>query len=612
MKYSQSPSEPPPTPTPPTPKPLTAQPVQSPHKPLSYSPKYYNYEGGTPCPGNPAPLAFLTFFIIVELYYSTILFSGCPIGGSGTTPLKRFYPDASGESDIFTNDYHAFSVLFYTIPLIPLAYANRANPSVLARLVQTITFIILTMSGLIIGMKDKLAANEFSFAIYLNIALITLANLAIKNVTPSNPNLSPFSPAKKATLFTVVLNFFYFFLMNLGRRNKFNDYEVVTSGTSGFAWISADLLFTALVGVFAVRYGNNSDNVNFAKATVLVMILAELYNRFWAYEGIGSITESCVVHVVSALLQIIAIRLTKSDVDSSVEGWMRKHATAETTTNNNNNNDFKMHPVIPIAMFIVFQAFWTYQYLNGGKALFDFDLTAAEIYQNRLQGLSITWYLIPLIGIAFNAHVRSDISRLSSLNITIQLLTFPIVGIILTLGKSTNSGKIRDDLFNFGLVYNVVVFLFARLGIRNAPFNKRAFATPSFSVSELAFLVIIVLNVYFYLSAVFNDGSRNSGYESAGYESDRTGAPKWLALNILSITIVFGGVLTYGESYEALFLTKVFTFVIFISEVFNHTFGRSFMPREAKNELVKVHMLMFVFLVMANRDLTTKLKFKGD
>ncbi|GMH76462.1 hypothetical protein TL16_g07093 [Triparma laevis f. inornata] len=419
---------------------------------------------------------------------------------SSSNARHRFYPDASGESDIFTNDYHAFSVLFYTIPLIPLAYANRANPSVLARLVQTITFIILTMSGLIIGMKDKLAANEFSFAIYLNIALITLANLAIKNVTPSNPNLSPFSPAKKATLFTVVLNFFYFFLMNLGRRNKFNDYEgkrgakrralrtilyqlvasllgslrsplvndyeVVTSGTSGFAWISADLLFTALVGVFAVRYGNNSDNVNFAKATVLVMILAELYNRFWAYEGIGSITESCIVHVVSALLQIIAIRLTKSDVDSSVEGWMRKHATAETTTNNNNNNDFKMHPVIPIAMFIVFQAFWTYQYLNGGKALFDFDLTAAEIYQNRLQGLSITWYLIPLIGIAFNAHVRSDISRLSSLNITIQLLTFPIVGIILTLGKSTNSGKIRDDLFNFGLVYNVVVFLFARLGIR--------------------------------------------------------------------------------------------------------------------------------------------------
>ena len=79
-------------------------------------------------------------------------------------------------------------------------------------------------------------------------------------------------------------------------------------------------------------------------------------------------------------------------------------------------------------------------------------------------------------------------------------------------------------------------------------------------------------------------------------------------MNIFSVTVVFGGVLTYGNDFEALFLTKVFMVVVALSEVFNQTVAKDFMPEEAMKEVAVVHAVMFGAMVAANKDFREKLK----
>jgi len=165
-------------------------------------------------------LAFLVFFIFVELYYAASLFSGLSVGGSGYAPLSRFYPSAFGPSDLFANDMHAFSILWFTISLMPLAYLNRNDPAKIVRLLQTIGFVLLTMTGLLIGMKEKLASNEFSFSIYPNIALLVLLKVASKNIVPSKRDTTA-TPTRNATLFNALICILYFFATTLGRPDKF-------------------------------------------------------------------------------------------------------------------------------------------------------------------------------------------------------------------------------------------------------------------------------------------------------------------------------------------------------------------------------------------------------
>ncbi|GMH94809.1 hypothetical protein TL16_g13007 [Triparma laevis f. inornata] len=553
-----------------------------------------------------APLAFLAFFIFVELYYAASLFSGLSVGGSGYAPLSRFYPSASGPSDLFANDMHAFSILWFTIPLMPLAYLNRNDPAKIVRLLHTIGFVLLTMTGLLIGMKEKLgepetdvalpkfysnftlvlttASNEFSFAIYLNIALLILLNVASKNIVPSKRDTTA-TPTRNATLFNALICISYFFATTLGRPDKFCKEK--TYGTSGGAWISADLLFYALVSVFTFLYGNAADNIAHSKTNVLLSVLAEIYVRFWSYEHSASINESSFVHLITILINLYALMKSK---------------TESTTSNTTSNDNIKLNPKIPIVLTIVSGLTLAFKYLAGGHDMVDFSLTPAEEYQHRLQGLSILWSLIPFIGIAY--HARNDLSRLSSLSLTSQRLWFIALGVILTLGKSSTNGLIRDDLYNFGVVSNIVQIALASLGAKHTPHERRRNPSEP-SAPEKAFYLIIAFNVFYYLKTVFDDGA---AFNSQSVNPDRTGASKWLAMNIFSVTVVFGGVLTYGHDFEALFLTKVFMVVVALSEVFNQTVAKDFMPEEAMREVAVVHAVMFGAMVAANKDFREKLK----
>jgi len=99
---------------------------------------------------NRLPLLLLVTFLLIEVFYGALLFSGFNYGGDA---VELFYGIRSPtSSEVYTTDNHAQSILWFTLPLASLTYSARSEPAKLSRLLSHVGLIVLTMTGLLVGM----------------------------------------------------------------------------------------------------------------------------------------------------------------------------------------------------------------------------------------------------------------------------------------------------------------------------------------------------------------------------------------------------------------------------------------------------------------------------
>lgn len=537
---------------------------------------------------NRLPLLLLVTFLLIEVFYGALLFSGFNYGGDA---VELFYGIRSPtSSEVYTTDNHAQSILWFTLPLASLTYSARSEPAKLSRLLSHVGLIVLTMTGLLVGMGSlqnggKLVFEEYKFSIFLNVALIVAIGFVTSNVTPIKVIGSPCypsSPAHKAVLFTSVINAILFYFLVLGDRSKFHDGEI-NDRTSGLAWVAASLLFAMLIGRFTLTYGRVSDAVAHAKATLTVVVVNEMYQTFWSFNRFPGDSQRLVrvVHAITASVLMWGIRASHSSTP------LKPHFPRG------------VNPIIPVVAFAANQLWWSFRLLHNPEGVYDIKLTNAERFQAQIQGLSILWSLIPFVSSAF--ALASKPSDLASLCTTIQHISLSCVGMLLALGKRANGGLIDDTTFGASVAVNLFLFGLAHHGRQNNGTQNHNHTANGLSPARLALLAIVGFNIFYYLDLAFSNGKKFN----SDLKDDRTrAATSWISLNILHVIFVLRNVIKFGSDNNARHVAKTFVFVIFLTETLNHTIGSEFIPTTSKIELFFVHAFMALSLAWGIRSKT--------
>lgn len=546
------------------------------------------------------PLLILSAFVLIEILYGALLFSGVDFGGD---PLVRFYDlglsNSPTPSEIYTTDNHAQSVIWFTAPLAALTYANRQDPAKLSRLLSYVGLIIVTMSGLILGMGQlgpnagKLVPSEYSFSVCLNVALLVAVGIATRAVPAAaaiGDPMKPSTPAHKAALFHGIVNAVFFYKLVLGDRADFHA-DFSGDRTSGLAWITAALLFTMLVGRFTLTYGTETDAVAYCKGALAVVALNELYQTFWLKDRFHAASAFArfgarFIHCVVAAVMVWGIRSAEK---LTSEGEQKKERPP-----------IGINPAVPIVVFVLNQLYWSIRLLSGASGIYAVDLSSGERFQSQLQGLSITWGVVPLLAAALAS--RKDPFALSRLCLPIQLVSLASVGILLSLAGHSNGGQIKDGNFGPSVAINLLVFGLATTGSHYLPASTVGGDSSTLSRPKVALLFIVGLNVFYFLDLSFGDGSKFNSSLVTLTSFDRVGATSWIALNILSVVHVLLSVVRNCSNSTARFVCSTFVAVVFYTEAFNRTVGEGYIPSFTKIEVGAVHAAMAGALIWGAKE----------
>ena len=518
------------------------------------------------------PFIVLLCFIASELYFALSLTRGMTFGGAN--PLERFYGITDPtSSEIYATDFHAFATTWLLIPLFFLTMKIRDNPTKTAMLLRYVAMIAMMMNGLLVGMGrisngGKITDAEFPLCllnplIMFIIALVTTS----RSVSPpanTSPHRTIITNARVAVATNGVIHVIFFLILQLGDRKAWHQVEgPINDRTSGYAWTSAFVLFPSFISVFVLKHCSDADAKVFAKSSVLVLVLCELFNHTKASKNgpqLGSRSSSSAVHVLQSLILL----------------WGTfSHSHPFKKAGRSLSNGIPASGV-GVFLFLLMQWFWALKLMaDGGASTSPFPLSGSSVFQGRLQGLSVLWSLIPLTALAATG------SKIPILTNIVFPSTVAAMGTLVSIGKVSNGGLVEDTAFGATLVLQLIIlalFLFDK-----TPPNSKVQQSKA---QNLPLLLVLASASWYYFQALLTPNLASTTSPIA------LGALNWLALNNLNVVILVSSVLKFGSEREATVVGKAFVAVIIITQLFNQIVAAPFFPLERRIEFGVVHAVM--------------------